>query len=118
MNILDYLWVIIALPLVGSAINGFLGSKISKPGGNTGPSRAGSRLLLYVVAAVHALLQLPGDQVFTKTYFTWIRAGIFQVDFKLQMDHLTVVMLLVVTGVGLLVHIYSTGYMAHEEGYY
>jgi NADH-quinone oxidoreductase subunit L len=118
MPILDYLWVIIALPLVGSAINGFLGSKFSKPVVNSVAIGAVSGSFLYVIAAVHALLQLPGDQVFTKTYFTWIRAGIFQVDFKLQMDHLTVVMLLVVTGVGLLVHIYSTGYMAHDEGYY
>jgi NADH-quinone oxidoreductase subunit L len=109
MPILDYLWVIIALPLVGSAINGFLGSKFSKPVVNTVAIGAVTGSFLYVIAAVHALLQLPGDQVFTKTYFTWIRAGIFQVDFKLQMDHLTVVMLLVVTGVGLLVHIYSTG---------
>src|SRR6202047_2399235 len=45
-------------------------------------------------------------------------AGSFKVDFALQMDHLTIVMLLVVTFVSLLVHIYSAGYMAHEEGYY
>jgi NADH-quinone oxidoreductase subunit L len=45
-------------------------------------------------------------------------AGSFKVDFALQLDHLTIVMLLVVTFVSLLVHIYSTGYMAHEEGYY
>ena len=42
----------------------------------------------------------------------------FRVDFALQVDQLTMVMLLVVTGVGLLIHIYSTGYMAHEGGYY
>src|SRR6201995_4542510 len=118
MPILDYLWIIIALPLVGATINGFFGSNLSKPVVNTIGIGAISGSFLYVIAAVHALLQLPGDQVFTKTYFTWIRAGIFQVDFKLQMDHLTVVMLLVVTFVGLLVHIYSTGYMAHDEGYY
>ena len=41
-----------------------------------------------------------------------------RIGFDLQLDQLTVVMLLVVTGVGFLIHIYSTGYMAHEEGYY
>jgi NADH-quinone oxidoreductase subunit L len=44
-------------------------------------------------------------------------AGSFRADFALQVDQLTVVMLLVVTGVGWLIHIYATGYMAHEEGY-
>jgi NADH-quinone oxidoreductase subunit L len=53
-----------------------------------------------------------------KTYFTWITAGQFKVDFSLQLDQLTIIMLGVVTFVSLLVHIYSTGYMAHEEGYY
>ena len=45
-------------------------------------------------------------------------AGTFRADFNFQIDQLTVVMLGVVTGVGLLIHIYSTGYMAHEGGYY
>ena len=53
-----------------------------------------------------------------KQYFTWIAAGNFRAGFDLQVDQLTVVMLLVVTGVGWLIHIYSTGYMAHEGGYY
>ena len=53
-----------------------------------------------------------------KQFFTWIAAGTFRAGFDLQVDQLTVVMLLVVTGVGWLIHIYSTGYMAHEGGYY
>src|SRR5208282_2700907 len=62
---------------------------------------------------------LSADQIpVVKTYFTWITAGQFKVDFSLQVDQLTIIMLGVVTFVSLLVHIYSTGYMAHEEGYY
>ena len=53
----------------------------------------------------------------SKTYFPWIWAGDFRADYALQVDHLTMVMLLVVTGVGFVIHIYSAGYMAHEEGY-
>jgi NADH-quinone oxidoreductase subunit L len=53
-----------------------------------------------------------------KDYFTWMTAGTFRVAFSLQVDQLTIVMLLVVTFVSTLVHIYSTGYMAHEGGYY
>ena len=45
-------------------------------------------------------------------------AGNFRAGYDLQLDHLSVVMVLVVTGVGFLIHIYSTGYMAHEEGYW
>jgi NADH-quinone oxidoreductase subunit L len=60
--------------------------------------------------------------MFRKEFFDWIftgaAAGNFRVGFDLQMDQLTVVMVLVVTGVGFLIHIYSTGYMAHEGGYY
>ena len=48
----------------------------------------------------------------------WIRAGNFQVDFSFYLDQLSFVMLLVVTGVGLLIHIYSIGYMWEEGGYY
>jgi NADH-quinone oxidoreductase subunit L len=59
-----------------------------------------------------------GQVLFRKEFFTWITAGNFRAGFDLQMDQLTVVMVLVVTGVGWLIHIYSTGYMAHEGGYY
>jgi len=72
-----------------------------------------------VLEAIREFSLLPADQfAFFKNYFNWIVAGSFKVDFALQMDHLTIVMLLVVTFVSLLVHIYSVGYMAHDEGYY
>ena len=59
-----------------------------------------------------------GQVLFRKEFFAWITAGNFRAGFDLQMDQLTVVMVLVVTGVGWLIHIYATGYMAHEGGYY
>ena len=61
---------------------------------------------------------LPEQIPWVRQYFSWIEAGNFRAGFDLQVDQLTVVMLLVVTGVGWLIHIYSTGYMAHEGGYY
>jgi NADH-quinone oxidoreductase subunit L len=51
-------------------------------------------------------------------YFTWIQAGRFQAQFGLMLDHLSGVMILIVTGVGFLIHVYSVGYMSHEEGFY
>jgi NADH-quinone oxidoreductase subunit L len=119
MPILDHLWIIIALPLLGAALNGLLGKNWSKPVVNS--IGIGSIALAFLTAmeAVREFAQLSPEQIpWIRNYFTWITAGIFKVDFSLQVDQLTVVMLFVVTFVSLLVHIYSTGYMAHEEGYY
>jgi len=115
--ILDYLWVIPLLPLLGSATNGLLGSKWPEKTinwvalGSTGLSFA---------CALEAVREFfaSGQAFFHKEFFTWITAGNFRAPYDLQMDQLTVVMVLVVTGVGWLIHIYATGYMAHEGGYY
>ncbi len=74
---------------------------------------------LAVLELIREFAQLSADQIpWVKDYFTWITAGPFRIDFSLQVDQLTIVMLLVVTFVSMLMHIYSTGYMAHEGGYY
>jgi NADH-quinone oxidoreductase subunit L len=119
MPILDHLWIILALPLLGSAINGLFGKNFSKTLVNS--VALGSVVLAFLAAAegVREFAQLSADQIpFIGNYFTWMVAGPFHIDFALQVDQLTVVMLMVVTFVGMLIHIYSTGYMAHEEGYY
>src|ERR1019366_6370487 len=54
----------------------------------------------------------------TEHYFTWIKSGVFQVGWDFSVDKLTMIMLMIVTGIGSLIHVYSVGYMAHEEGYY
>jgi NADH-quinone oxidoreductase subunit L len=119
MPILDHLWIIIALPLLGAAVNGLLGKNWSKPVVNAIGIGSISLAFLSAMEAVREFSQLSPEQIpWIRNYFTWITAGIFKVDFSLQVDQLTVVMLFVVTFVSLLVHIYSTGYMAHEEGYY
>ena len=119
MSILNYLWIIPALPLLGSALNGLLGSKW--PNKVVSAIAVGSAGLSFLAAleAVREFTELAPENIpWVKQYFTWIVAGDFRAGFDLQIDHLTVVMLLVVTGVGWLIHIYSTGYMAHEGGYY
>jgi NADH-quinone oxidoreductase subunit L len=119
MPILDHLWIILALPLLGAATNGLLGKNFSKPVVNAVGIGSVSLAFLSVVELLREFAQLSADQIpWVKSYFTWITAGQFKVDFALQVDQLTMVMLFVVTFVSLLVHIYSTGYMAHEEGYY
>src|SRR5215472_2554123 len=117
MPILEHLWIIPLLPLLGSAINGLFGSSWAK--GAVNGVALGSTGISFLCALEAVREFLSGDgQPFRKEFFDWIVAGKFRAGFDLQLDQLTVVMLLVVTGVGFLIHIYSTGYMAHEEGYY
>ncbi len=117
--ILDYLWVIPLLPLLGSAVNGLFGAKWPNKIVTWVAISSTGLSFLCALEAVREFLQLSPEQIpWVKQYFTWITAGNFRAGFDLQVDQLTVVMLLVVTGVGWLIHIYATGYMAHEGGYY
>src|ERR1700690_3634886 len=119
MPILDHLWIIMALPLLGAAVNGLLGKNWSKPVVNSIAIGSVSLSFLAVLELIREFMQLSPDQIpWVKNYFTWFTAGSFRIDFAVQVDQLTIVMLLVVTFVSTLVHIYSAGYMAHEGGYY
>jgi NADH-quinone oxidoreductase subunit L len=118
MPILENLWIILLLPLIGSAINGLFGAKWPKTLVNTVALGATGLSFFAALEAVREFFA-NGQQLFRKEYFDWIVAyNDLRIGFDLQMDQLTVVMLLVVTGVGFVIHIYSTGYMAHEEGYH
>ncbi|MGO9239671.1 MAG: NADH-quinone oxidoreductase subunit L [Bryobacteraceae bacterium] len=110
------LWLIPALPLAGFLMNGIFGRRLSKPLVNA--VAIGSVLLsfLWVVKTLYGLGTL--DQPCVERYFTWIASGTLNVGFDFAVDRLSAVMLLVVTGVGALIHIYAIGYMAHEGGYY
>jgi NADH-quinone oxidoreductase subunit L len=117
--ILEYLWIIPLLPLLGSAVNGLFGAKWPNKIVNWVALSSTGLSFLAALEAVREFFQLSPEQIpWVRPYFTWIAAGNFRAGFDLQMDQLTVVMVLVVTGVGWLIHIYSTGYMAHEGGYY
>jgi NADH-quinone oxidoreductase subunit L len=122
--ILEHLWIIPLLPLLGATINGFFGAKWPNKVVNTVALFATGLSFLSALEAVREFVTFvaPTGQIFRKEFFDWIfsgaSAGNFRVGFDLEMDQLTVVMVLVVTGVGFLIHIYSTGYMAHEGGYY
>ena len=110
------LWLIPILPLAGFLLNGIFGRRLSKTVINA--IAIGSVLLsfLWVLKTLAGLGDL--QVAHTEQYFTWIQSGILNVGCDFTVDRLTAVMLLVVTGVGLLIHIYSIGYMAHEGGYY
>lgn len=111
-----HLWLIPLVPFAGFLVNGLLGRKLPK-------------MLVSAIALIATLI--PFVQVaqiwfrfsglslpYVEHLGTWIQTGTFRAGFDLQLDQLSMVMLLVVTGVGFLIHIYSVGYMAHEEGYW
>jgi NADH-quinone oxidoreductase subunit L len=116
MNPMLNLWLIPVLPLAGAAINGFLGKKSSR--------QAVTTIALFFSGAAFAMalsvalrfssLTLPYNEYLAH----WIRSGSFSVDFAFYLDQLSLVMLLVVTGVGFLIHIYSVGYMWDDPSFY
>lgn len=112
----QHLWLIPAFPLLGFLLNGTVGRKAPKSFINA--VAVGSVLLsfLWVAKTLTALGQLETAHV--ERYFTWIASGNLNIGFDFAVDRLSSVMLLVVTGIGLLIHIYATGYMAHESGYW
>ncbi|HYK39962.1 MAG TPA: NADH-quinone oxidoreductase subunit L, partial [Candidatus Eremiobacteraceae bacterium] len=116
--VLDILWIVPLLPLLGAAVNGLFGKNWPNKLVNTVALSATGLSFLSALEAVREFLYVRNGELFRKEFFDWIVAGSFRAGFDLQMDQLTVVMVLVVTGVGFLIHIYSTGYMAHEGGYY
>src|SRR6202795_2117309 len=104
------------LPLAGAAINGFFGRQSSK--------KAISAVALvfcgltFFLAVVIAGNFSSASAPYSFPLAHWLRSGSFSVDFEFYLDQLSLVMLLVVTGVGFLIHIYSAGYMWDDEGYY
>ncbi|MBS1855693.1 MAG: NADH-quinone oxidoreductase subunit L [Acidobacteria bacterium] len=110
------LWLIPILPLAGFLINGILGRRFSKSLVNAVAIGSVVLSFLWVLKTLLALGALQEPHL--EHYFTWIQSGDLVVNCDFMVDRLTAVFLLVVTGVGLLIHIYATGYMAHEGGYY
>ena len=113
---MQHLWLIPALPLLGFLINGLAGRRLPKAVIHTVAVGTVALAFLWVLKTVAALQPLQTAHI--ERYFDWIRVGDLRIGFDLAADRLTAVMLLVVTGVGLLIHIYSIGYMANEGGYY
>ena len=111
-----YLWLIPILPLAGATINGFLGKRSSK--------RAVTTIALvfpgiaFGLAVWIALTFSSSASPYVFELAHWIRSGNFSADFAFYLDQLSLIMLLVVTGVGFLIHIYSVGYMADDPSYY
>jgi len=117
----NLLWLLPALPLLGAIVNGAL--SLAGSGTEKGPSRPLSGFLgtlasgsSFVLALLLALRLHPGE-VFTQAPWTWIDAGSFKVSFGFAFDSLTAMMLLFITGIATLIHLYSIGYMSEDRGF-
>jgi NADH-quinone oxidoreductase subunit L len=116
----DNVWLIPLFPLIGFLVNGLFGKAIKneKVIGGIGSFAV---FCSFVVASMTLIKQISltgPEQAHTVTVFTWIKSGAFQADIAFLIDPLSCVMLMVVTGVGFLIHVYSIGYMHGEEGFY
>ena len=116
---MDYVWLIPLFPLIGFLINGLVGKSLPKSVVGTIGSAAVGLSFLLTVAIFLEFLKLPeGVHAVEKVMYTWIASGPFKVSVAFLIDPLSLIMLLVVSGVSTLIHIYSIGYMHDDEGFY
>src|SRR5438876_6816984 len=110
-----HLWLIPLLPLIGAAINGLFGKRF--------PQRVVSAVALLFPGAAFLKVLVIASQLSSLTFphweviAPWIVTSDFSASFGFYLDQLSLVMLLVVTGVGFLIHVYSVGYMAHDRSF-
>jgi NADH-quinone oxidoreductase subunit L len=113
------LWLIPLLPLAGALINGLFGRRFPNRAVTAVALAASGASFAWSLRVAAAFAQLPTDQLpYSETLAAWLQAGAFRANFALYLDQLSLVMILVVTGVGFLIHVYSVGYMAGDGGYY
>ena len=114
-----WVWLAVAFPLAGFLINGALA--LWKPSAKRVVSIVGPGALLaafgVVLVVARAVAGAHLEQPIIVPLWQWIGAGDLQIPLAFQVDQLSVVMLMVVTGVGSLIHLFSVGYMHHDEGY-
>src|SRR6201995_2075799 len=112
------LWLIPTLPFAGFLVNGTLGRRFPRALVSTVALLA-TLLPALIVAKLWIYMRSAGaSDHFTLIGAPWIAISGLQINFAFAIDHLTLIMLGVVTGVGFLIHVYSVGYMAEEEGYW
>jgi len=147
VNILDYIWLVPAFPLLGVIANAAIALFVERPlllaegareghehGGDAhgghhavppyrklvsfiGPAVVGAAFAVSALAVLALAAREPHDRLFVRVLFPWVQAGGFSAPVSFQLDPLSAVMILVVTGVGFLIHVYSVGYMSHEKAF-
>ena len=121
--LVSYLRWIVLFPLLGAIINGVFGAKIQERFGKNGISVVACTAVgLAFIFALRAFFQLtslvPEERYLLDVLLRWIHIGALQVDIAFAVDPLSGLMILIVTGIGGLIHLYSIGYMHDDEAYW
>jgi NADH-quinone oxidoreductase subunit L len=112
----EFVWLVPVLPLLGFILIGLLNRRLPR---QVASVIACSAVLGSFLLSLGLFFQLAGQETSTSvtyTCFDWISAGTLKIPFAFLVDPLSSVMLLIITGVGFLIHVYSAGYMSHDEG--
>ena len=107
----DLITVLLISPLIGFLINGLFGKWLKNVSGWIASLAV---LISFIISAFSVFPAVRGGAALNETLYEWIPIESFNIGF--HVDALTTVMLLVITGVGFLIHIYSIGYMSHDSG--
>lgn len=112
---LDLQWLLIAIPLASGALLLIWGKESDRFGHLIGTAASAASFVLGVVLFASLLGHDAEERSHAVTLFTWIDAGRFHVEMSFVFDQLSALFVLLITGVGTLIHVYSIGYMAHDE---
>jgi NADH-quinone oxidoreductase subunit L len=107
--------LVLGLPLAGFLLSGLVGRRLSRPW-LISVSAIAVATLIATYLAFQALGGAYGEHGIRHIYYTWIAVGDLSIEFGFVLDNLSALMLIVVTWIGALVHVYSIGYMAHDPG--
>lgn len=116
----EFIWMLPLIPLLGFLIIGLLRKSAPKP--LISIIGCGTILISFLLSCgifkeVYDARQAGGDGIIYQEVFNWFTVGTFNFNISFLVDPLSSIMLLIITGVGFLIHLYSVGYMAHDEGY-
>jgi NADH-quinone oxidoreductase subunit L len=115
---IEWLWLVPALPFAGFISLFVTGGRLPAPAiAVIGAGSIGLAALVSVAVAYDFLAVTPSGDVFRQVLWQWMTVDGFTPSITLYLDRLSLVMMLVVTGVGFLIHLYSTEFMAGDEGY-
>jgi NADH-quinone oxidoreductase subunit L len=122
----DWIWAVLLLPLLGFLVQAMVGGKLVRAMGPAAGRKVSGAIALIPIAAAFAITVLlalklaanaPESRLAISTWFDWINLQTLRVPFELRVDPLSLTMCLIITGVGALIHLYATGYMAEDKDY-
>jgi len=115
---LHFLWLVVALPFASAAVLALFGSRLShRIVASLGAGSIGLAAVVSILISISFLSSPPPGNAYTQHLWTWMSTGGFQPEIAFYLDPVSLLMLLVVTFVSFLIHLYSTEYMRDDEGY-